>query len=350
MTSSSRRKLRTTVWSSARRAATGLFALLLAALGLSACHRAPRESLVTYFNGDFHLSLQYPGAWRTESAEQEGVWYRYFLGPVTGPARKPAVSATLLAGPLAGTVDEYAQAYLAGNVLAAHKDERRPGLAGKSYAFASQDGKQRFALLLLKEQQPPPGSSTSRVFGLYCQGDAEPFEQYRPLLESMAASLALERVEDYVPHRVPEHGLLLRLPPSWRHVRRLTAGGARIDHFTSPALGIEKNGETVHASLTVTVEPAPTGLAAYYQDVRQKLGPNFQVVTHAEWGDGYVDLMAVETPMSASRIRRFYRVSGQTGCSLAFEAREDVFQRASRWFDFIAETLRLGAQQVPGAR
>ncbi len=143
---------------------------------------------------------------------------------------------------------------------------------------------------------------------------------------------------------MPEHGLSLRLPPSWRHARRLKAGRTRIDHFTSPPLGIEKSGETVHASLTVTAEPAPAGLEAYYEDVRRKLGPNFEVVTHADWQDGYVDLLAVETPMAASRIRRFYRVSGNTGCSLAFEARQDVFQRASRWFDFIAGTLRIAPE------
>jgi hypothetical protein len=315
--------------------------LLLLSSG-AGCHQAPREPLATYFNGDFEISLQYPAKWRTERAEQDGVWYRYFLAPSSGPQRTAAVSATLLVGPLAGTVEDYAQSYLAGNVLASEQAEKRPGLSGRSYTFVSSDGQKRFALLLLKEIEPPPGQQVPRVFGLFCQGQAEPFERYHPILEQMAASLGLERVQDYVVHEVPERQLLLRLPKSWRHVRRLTADGTRIDHFTSPPLGVEEGGTTVHASLTVTVGPAPHGLDAYYNEVRRKLGPNFEVVNHAKWKDGYMDLMAVETQMASSRIRRFYRVSGKAGYSLAFEARNDVFYGASPWFDFIAETLRVG--------
>jgi len=327
-----------------RVAASGTLAaltLLLIAAGVG-CHPTPREPLATYFNGDFGISLQYPANWRTERAEQDGVWYRYFLAPSAGPERTPAVSATLLVGPLAGTVEEYAQSYLAGNVIASEQPEKRPGLSGRSYAFVSSDGQKRFALLLLKELKPPTGREVPRVFGLFCQGEAAPFERYGPLLGQMAASLGLERVQDYAVHEVPERQLLLRLPKSWRHVRRLTADGTRIDHFTSPPLGVEEGGETVHASLTVSIEPAPQGLDAYYNEVRRKLGPNFEVVSHASWKDGYVDLMAVETQMASSRIKRFYRVSGTTGYSLAFEARNDVFYGASPWFDFIAETLRIG--------
>ena len=62
--------------------------------------------LVTYYNGQFGLSLRHPATWRTEQAEQDGVWYRYFLGPPAGPKNNPAVSATLLVGKLNGSLDE----------------------------------------------------------------------------------------------------------------------------------------------------------------------------------------------------------------------------------------------------
>src|SRR5262249_37411082 len=107
-TSSSPRKRPTTGWSS--RGALGL--LLAAGLAAAACTGA-RETFVTYFNGDHGVSLRHPASWRTDQAEQEGVWYRYFLAPPSGAQTRSPVSVTLLAGPAAGTLDEYAQRYLA---------------------------------------------------------------------------------------------------------------------------------------------------------------------------------------------------------------------------------------------
>jgi hypothetical protein len=78
--------------------------------------------------------------------------------------------------------------------------------------------------------------------------------------------------------------------------------------------------------------------------VRQKLGPNFALVSHAPWKDGYADVMHVETQMASSRLKRFYRVSGSTGYSLSFEARSEVFSRAEAWFDQIADTLRIAPE------
>lgn len=342
MTSSSRRKRRTIVWSSRRsRGALAILALAGAWLAVGACRRAPREPLITYFNADYRLSLQHPASWRTAQAQQEGVWYRYFLGPTTGPQRKPAVSATLLAGPLPGTIDDYAQTYLAGNNLQSSRDEKRPGLAGKSYVFATPDGAMRYSLLLVTEQERPAGRD-ARVFGLYCQGETANFAEYAALIDAMAATLTLERSGDWPEHSVPDLALALRLPASWKQTRRFSGGSTRIEQFASPALGADKNQQTVHALLTISVEPAPDGLDAYYDGVRTKLGPNFALVTHGIWKDGYLDVMHVETPMAASRIKRFYRVSNGRGYSLAFEARDDVYLGASRWFDLIADTLRVG--------
>ena len=54
---------------------------------------------MTYFNGDHGVSLRHPASWRTDQAEQDGVWYRYFLAPPAGPQNRPPVSVTLLSGP-----------------------------------------------------------------------------------------------------------------------------------------------------------------------------------------------------------------------------------------------------------
>jgi len=106
----------------------------------------------------------------------------------------------------------------------------------------------------------------------------------------------------------------------------------------------DKDGQTVHGSLTLTVEPTPAdgGLDGFYNATRTKQGEAFQIVSHAPWKDGYLDVLYSETPIAESRVRRYYRVDGARGYSLTFEAREDVYPSVYQWCDIIAGTLRIG--------
>jgi hypothetical protein len=309
-----------------------------AGLAAAACRGTSREPLVTYFDADHGLSVRYPSGWKSDEAEQDGMWYRYFLGPPTGPQRKPAVSVTLLAGPLGMTLEDYAQTYLAGNQVASSRDESRQGARGKSYMFASPDGATRHSLLLLQEQ--------SNVYGLYSQGEAPLFERQFPVLDEMSRSLTLERPDAYAEERDEAFGFSIRIPPSWRETRRFSGGGTLLMQFTSPAMAADKNGQTVHGSLTLTVEPtlADGGLDGFYNATRTKQGEAFQIVSHAPWKDGYLDVLSSETPIAESRVRRYYRVDGARGYSLTFEAREDVYPRVYQWCDIIAGTLRIGSE------
>ena len=99
----------------------------------------------------------------------------------------------------------------------------------------------------------------------------------------------------------------------------------------------------MHASLTMTVETLPDGegLESYYESTRARLGDNLRVLEHTEWGDGYMDVMRTETSLAISYIKRFYRVAGDRGVSLAFEGRDDVFWRVDSWADLIASTLQI---------
>ena len=164
-TSSSPRKRRTTVSS---RGAAVLAAVLAAALLAAACGGRARETFVTYFNGDHGVSLRYPASWAGDQAEQDGVWYRYFLAPPTVPQGRAPVSVTLLSGPLAVTAEQYAETYLAGHTVASTRPEERQGVPGKSWVFVSADGKTRYRLLLLAQG--------GRVLGLYAQGEAAAVE------------------------------------------------------------------------------------------------------------------------------------------------------------------------------
>src|SRR5262249_17370427 len=111
-TSSSPRKRPITAWSRPRALALTLAAGVAAAAATGAGGSGrPEEPLLTYFTPEHALTLHYPSSWKAEQAQQDGVWYRYFLAPPTGPGNKPAVSVTLIAGPLGAgvSVDRYAQ-------------------------------------------------------------------------------------------------------------------------------------------------------------------------------------------------------------------------------------------------
>lgn len=316
-----------------RRALLGLLAPLLLS-----CGGARREVLITYFNADHLVSVRYPPSWKTEQAEQQGIWYRYFLGPPTGPQNKPAVSVTLLSGPLPGTLDEYAQAYLAGNPLISSSEVARQGATGKHYAFRSSDGATRYSLLLLQDR--------GTLYGLYSQGDPEQFESRRALLQRMEASLTLERPELYPRERNQKFGFAIRVPPSWKSQRSLSGREMLLRQFTSPPLGVDQNLGTVHASLTITVESAgdEPSIESFYNKVHDRLGEAYRVLEHRPWRGGYADELRAETPMAASLGKRFYRVSGGRGYTLSCEARDDVFHRVSRWCDLIAGTFEVGPE------
>lgn len=363
--------------------------MALAAAALAGCF-GPREApLITYFNPEHALTLRYPSTWKTEQAQQDGVWYRYFLAPPAGPERKPAVSVTLIAGPLGVGVDQYAQTYLAGNTVLSSRDEVRQGARGKFHLFASADGKMRHSLLLIEENAasrmglpptpsprpsprvsapaPPTGggatltihpsptpiptpaapaagvTATAWVYGLYAQGETGAFESQLPVVEEMARSLTLERPAEYPEDRNDKFGFALRVPPSWRSSQTFSSAQTLLHQYTSPAFAADKQ-QTVHASLTVTVEPVPGDVDAYYKATMEKLGEPFVVLNHTPWRDGYVDVLHSETPVAVSRAKRFYRVAGGRGYTLAFEARDDIYPRVSRWCDMIAATLKVGPE------
>jgi hypothetical protein len=266
---------------------------------------------------------------------EEGVFRRTFLPPSSG-AGQPSLSVVLLARQGKGRLEDDAREYLAGHTVASTREEKRAGAEGRSYVFASADGATRHSLLLLREED--------RLYGLYAWGVASLFEKHAPALEEMSRSLTLERLSEYPVRREDEFGFSLRLPPSWRETRRFAGGGTLLLQHTSPALAADRDRRTVHASLTLTVEPVSEGTTpeGYYEATLQKLGENLAVLKHERWQGGYTDVLRIETPLAISNQKRFYRVTGQRGYSLAFESRDDVFPRVSRWYDQIASSLRTG--------
>jgi hypothetical protein len=307
----------------------------------AACRSARREVFLTYYDGAHGLSVSYPSAWRSEDASQGDVWHHHFLAPAPAGQSDPGVSVTLLAARLTAPLEDYAQSFLAGHTLASSKPEERQGVRGRSYVYASADGRQRNRLLLLEE--------TGSGYGLHAQGPAQSFESLAPALDRIFDSLRLEREERYPVQQDARFGYALRLPESWRPGRSLSTGDRLVAQHMSPPLAADREGNTVHASLSVTVEPVgpPGTLDAYYQATRRLLGDSYRLQDHVRWRDGYADVMRTETPLTISGLKRFYRVADGRGYSLAFEARDDVFHGVAPWFDRIAGTLKVGPELLP---
>ncbi len=292
---------------------------------------------MTYFHGEPALSLRHPASWTARLADQEGVRYRYFESAPAGPQRK-TVTSTLVAAALADSLDDYAAQLLGGAPVQEARDETRGTARGRRFRTATADGAQRHSLLLLQEGQ--------RVYGLHAQGEAAAFDEKLAELDAIEQSLAPERAQEYPEQRNTDWAFAVRVPPSWSAGRTLTNRDTYLTQFLSPPLAIDKSGQTVHASLTLSVEPAPGDgtVEEFRRATRARQGDAFALIASEPWRGGIQDLLQTETPMAVSRSKRFYRTAGGRAYGLAFEAREDVFPRVSRWCDLIASTLRIGPE------
>lgn len=311
---------------------------LLAAPG---CRRGGgAEQVLVYYNPEHALSLGYPASWKSEQIRQGESWHRYFTAPPAGADRKPAMSVLLITGTgvVGSTLDSFAQPYLAGLTISERRDEDRPGASGLLWSAVSPDGKARHRLFLLLEE--------NRVYGLHAQGSAEGFREHEPAVAEMMKSFSLERWANYTEERNDTYRYSVRVPPSWKSTRTFSGGGSYLKQFTSPALGMDKGGQTAHAHLTITVENVPSNTTAdsFHTSSQARLGENFQLLSHTTWKDGYVDWLRTETPMAESRGKRFYRIVERRAYTLAFEARADVYPRVSKWCDMIAATLKAGTE------
>ena len=314
-------------------------AALAMGAGAAGCRRgAGAEQYLTYYNAEHALTVRYPASWKSEQVRQGDAFYHYFTAPPAGPDRKPPVSVMLVAGPLPSTLDAYAAPYLAGLTVSEAQDDARPGAKGRTWSMISPDGKTRQRLLLLQEE--------NRVYGLHAQGEADGFAAQEQAVAEMIRSFGLERWALYTEDRSDTFRYALRLPPTWKSTRTFSGGGTLLKQYTSPPLGMDTGGQTVHAALTLTVENVAAGSTpeTFHQAMQAKLGQNFQLLGHTAWKDGFVDLLRTETQMSESRGKRFYRLAEGRAYTLAFEARADVYPRVSRWYDMIAATLEAGPE------
>ena len=233
-------------------------------------------------------------------------------------------------------MEEYAQSYLAGHTVASTQGRGAPGRARPVVGVRL--GRRGDAL--------PPAAARARAAGWSAstrRATPRRPRSTRRTLDEMWSSLTIERPDRYPVTEWKDQQASLGIPESWRETRRFSGGGTLLVQYVSPPLAVDKGRETVHASLSVTFEAVPDGggLARVLrgdppQARRQLPGDEPRRPSRAAtWTS-----CAPRRRWRSTFVKRFYFAQGGRGCSLSFEAREDVFPRASRWADFIASTLR----------
>ena len=113
--------------------------------------------------------VQYPASWRTDEAEQDGMWYRYFLAPPAGAqnrARRFRHAPGRAAARRASRSTR--RAIWPATTVSATRPRSAQGVRASPGCSPPGDGKTRYRLLLL--------AAGGRVAGLYAQGDAVAFE------------------------------------------------------------------------------------------------------------------------------------------------------------------------------
>jgi len=311
----------------------------LAFLGTACGPAAPPR--VTYFHPTYAISFEHPHRWTPEYAGEDDARYLYFRSPPTSKSTTGAVTVTVIAQPLGEqqSLADFALLYATDQQELHRLAAQRLSATGFDVTYAATDSSTKSRLFLLEEHH--------HVFGLHIHGEPSRFDELADAIETMTTTFTLQRPGQYPEIQDATFRYSLRIPPSWRETRGFARGPQRFLQFTSPAIAVDKQGHTVHATLTLSVEPLPKdasegALDAYYRVTRERFGDAYPVLSHDEWAGGYVDVMRSESAMSVSRVRRFYFAADGRGYSLSCEAREDVQQRVFPWCDMIATTLRVG--------
>ncbi len=231
--------------------------------------------------------------------------------------------------------------YLAGNPVTSTREETRAGAKGRSWRFTSKNGAHAAF-------PAPHRDRAARVHGLYAQGadgalrsgrerhrrdGGEP--QHRNARSSTRSFGTRPRATPFESH------------PPGNETRRLSGQGMSVVQYTSPALGAERNRQTVHASLTITVEPLKPGVdleqfyASAHGQARRHLPRGFPRAL----ADGVTPISSGRRPpWPAPSSVASTRVDGGKAYTLSFEGRDDVFPRVSPWCDLIASTLMVGSE------
>ncbi len=309
--------------------------LIALAFALAGC-RGP-DPLLSFLDHESSLSFTHPPRWSVGFAEHDGLRYRYLTAPkVEGDAE--ALSVTLISPTEADSAEQVAKAYLTGarNVLTA------PAASGTS-EWSFRDSSDAPSRLWIRS------AGNGRFFGAWARGSESAINQYSGQLDSLFASLSLQRVEDWKEERFGD--MVARVPADWARGTRLSNATNAMMQFRSPPLAVDKGTETIHGFVTLSREPVPDqgDLEALNRVLKDRVSDTVVLLEHRPWtpsgpdsgAKGYADYLRSGTTLSATRSRRWITVSSGMGLIFSCEARADAFDRLEPWCLRLVTTVRL---------
>jgi hypothetical protein len=305
---------------------------------LFACQARFPQTLITVYGPALEVSIPVPVGWGTEFGAHAGFNMQIFTGPSVDVPDRPGIRVQVMVGPMpAGmAIDDLSRRYTEGQEVSRERGYSLHGHAGKTWYFLSKDGAEKSRLMLT------PVDET--LYGLYAHGEAATVEAYDPTLDRIWDGFSIEKSQFFEPYGKPELGLELRHPRSWRRTKSLgEPGKSFFVGFRSPALAMEGDDMTVHATLEVTVNVVPPGttLEAFYTHRTEMLGDNYRLLRHGEVpsGSGISDLYATETQLASYLERTFYFLHDNKSYIFKFNTPAPVYAQIEPWIEEIARSF-----------
>jgi hypothetical protein len=307
----------------------------LAALALgSACEIRSKPALITVYDPAIQVSFPLPQSFHAdEPVEQAGFHIQTFTGRSVD-ADRPGIRFQVMAGPMPqGSLDEIAVRYRRDLEVSYEGDYTfmpHLGLSGKTWQFVSADGEELSRLALAEV--------SGTLYGLFVRGETRTMEAYREALDRAWAELAIERAELFPVYEAPGGDVLIRHPQSWERTQVASSPGQSLFvGFRSPPLAAEEDGTTVHSTLEVTVNQAPSDLTVekFYAERTETLGDTYRLLEHEPIPEASAisTLYHVETQLAEYSERTVYAVRDGKSYIYKFNCRPQVYRRIERWID-----------------
>ena len=272
------------------------------------------------------VAVTAPKGWTTETGKQSGFLMHSFKAPDGGAVVQ------IMTGPLPEDVSlaAIAERYGAGQRPRGEEAFTLHGFPGKVWSFEGA----RVLLVPIDD----------RLYGAYAHGERVESEQRT--VDALFRGISVEEPRFFQTYDRPESGFRLKHPVSWSAARSLSQPGkAFFVSFRSPAIAVDEQGSTVHATLEVNVGAVgeTETLESYYAKRVKLLEDNFRIVEHARIKEGkaIADLYASETQLASYLEKVVYFVGNGKSYVFKFNVIQPVYRTIEPWIDDIVTTFEL---------
>jgi hypothetical protein len=308
----------------------------LLAVSLVGCELRPRPALITVYSPALQVAFPLPQGWTADDAvQQAGFHMQTFTGRSVDVPERAGIRLQIMAGPMPeGKIYEVAERYRRELEIEREEDYSLAGRAGKTWHYVSADREERARLALVDVE--------GTLYGLFVRGEAPTMDSYREALDRTWAGYSLEKSKYFEVFEAPGGDVVIRHPKSWERTQTASSSGESLFvGFRSPALAVERDGTTVHATLEVTVNQAPPDLTVekFYAARTETLGDTYRLLEHESLPglSAISTLYHVETQLAEYLERTVYAVRDGKSFIYKFNCRNQVYRAIEPWIDDIVK-------------